>query len=140
VVNFMDGQEQPAAKAPTTPPPVPPKPTPTVTTGERTERREKMSRLRQRIAERLVQAQHEAAMLTTFNEIDMSACMDVRKRYKDPFKEAHGVNLGFMSFFVKACVEALKAFPGINGYIDGNEIVYHDYYDIGIAVSTDKGL
>ena len=109
-------------------------------TGARTERREKMSRLRQRIAERRVEAQHNAAMLTTFNEVDMSAIMELRKRYKDPFKEVHGVGLGFMSFFVKAAVQALKNFPAINGYVDGTDIVYHDYYDIGVAVSTDRGL
>ncbi|MFW7377962.1 MAG: 2-oxoglutarate dehydrogenase complex dihydrolipoyllysine-residue succinyltransferase [Oligoflexus sp.] len=108
--------------------------------GERNVRREKMSRLRQRIAERLVEAQHNAAMLTTFNEVDMSAVMSLRKKYKDGFKDIHGVGLGFMSFFVKAAVDALKSFPAINGYVDGQDIVYHDYYDIGIAVSTDRGL
>lgn len=108
--------------------------------GQRTERREKMSRLRQKIAENLVRAQQTTAMLTTFNEVDMSEIMSIRKQYKEPFKEAHGVNLGFMSFFVKATVEALKAFPAINGFVDGKEIVYHDYYDIGIAVSTKRGL
>jgi 2-oxoglutarate dehydrogenase E2 component (dihydrolipoamide succinyltransferase) len=117
-----------------------PAPLPAAPSGARTERREKMSRLRQRIAERLVEAQHTAAMLTTFNEVDMSAIMELRKRYKDPFKDAHGVGLGFMSFFVKAAVEALKKFPAINGYVDGTDIVYHDYYDIGVAVSTDRGL
>ncbi len=111
-----------------------------VPSGERLERREKMSRLRQRIAERLVEAQHNAAMLTTFNEVDMSAIMDLRKKYKDPFKDSHGVGLGFMSFFIKAAVEALKRFPAINGYVDGTDIVYHDYYDIGVAVSTERGL
>jgi 2-oxoglutarate dehydrogenase E2 component (dihydrolipoamide succinyltransferase) len=108
--------------------------------GARGVRREKMSRIRQRIAERLVEAQHTAAMLTTFNEVDMSAVMDLRKKYKDPFKDTHGIGLGFMSFFVKATVEALKSFPAINGYIDGTDIVYHDYYDIGVAVSTERGL
>ena len=108
--------------------------------GNRVVRREKMSRIRQRIAERLVEAQHTAAMLTTFNEVDMTGVMELRKRYKDSFKEKHGVNLGFMSFFVKAAVEALKAFPAINGHVDGSEIVYHDYCDIGVAVSTDRGL
>jgi 2-oxoglutarate dehydrogenase E2 component (dihydrolipoamide succinyltransferase) len=117
-----------------------PAPAAAVPSGARTERREKMTRLRQRIAERLVEAQHTAAMLTTFNEVDMSAIMELRKRYKDPFKETHGVGLGFMSFFVKAAVQALKQFPAINGYVDGTDIVYHDYYDIGVAVSTDRGL
>lgn len=106
----------------------------------RGERREPMSMLRRRIAERLVNAQHTAAILTTFNEVDMKAVMDLRKQYKEPFKERHGVGLGFMSFFVKATVEALKQYPAINGWIDGNEIVYHDYYDIGVAVSSTKGL
>ena len=108
--------------------------------GSRNVRREKMSRLRQKIAERLVSAQHTAAMLTTFNEIDMTAVMDLRKKYKEGFKEKHGVGLGFMSFFVKATVEALKAYPEINGYVDEPELVLHDYQDIGVAVSTDKGL
>jgi 2-oxoglutarate dehydrogenase E2 component (dihydrolipoamide succinyltransferase) len=106
----------------------------------RGERREPMSMLRRRIAERLVHAQSTAAILTTFNEVDMKAVMDLRKQYKDAFKERHGVGLGFMSFFVKAAVEALKSFPAINGWIDGNDIVYHDYYDIGVAVSSDRGL
>ncbi len=103
-------------------------------------RREKMSRLRQRIAERLVEAQQTAAMLTTFNEVDMSAILNLRKAYKEQFKEVHGVGLGFMSFFVTAAVQALKAYPAINGYVDGQEIIYHDYQDIGVAVSTDRGL
>ncbi|MCX6129782.1 MAG: 2-oxoglutarate dehydrogenase complex dihydrolipoyllysine-residue succinyltransferase [Proteobacteria bacterium] len=111
-----------------------------VASGPRQVRREKMTRLRQRIAERLVEAQHNAAMLTTFNEVDMTAIMELRKRYKDSFKETHGIGLGFMSFFVKATVQALKAFPAINGYVDGTDIVYHDYFDIGVAVSTDRGL
>jgi 2-oxoglutarate dehydrogenase E2 component (dihydrolipoamide succinyltransferase) len=115
---------------------------PTVTRqgGERVERREPMSMLRRRIAERLVQAQTTAAILTTFNEVDMSRVMDLRKTYKDSFKDQHGIGLGFMSFFVKAAIEALKAHPAINGWIEGNEIVYHDYYDIGVAVSGDRGL
>jgi 2-oxoglutarate dehydrogenase E2 component (dihydrolipoamide succinyltransferase) len=106
----------------------------------RGERREPMSMLRRRIAERLVNAQQTAAILTTFNEVDMKAVMDLRKQYKDSFKERHGVGLGFMSFFVKATVEALKQYPAINGWIEGNEIVYHDYYDIGVAVSSNRGL
>ena len=108
--------------------------------GKRTERREPMSMLRRRIAERLVEAQSTAAILTTFNEIDMSAVMALRGQYKDAFKEKYGVSLGFMGIFVKAVIEALKAFPAINGWIEGNEIVYHDYYDIGVAVSGDRGL
>lgn len=112
----------------------------TSTNGARMERREPMSMLRRRIAERLVQAQSTAAILTTFNEVDMSAVMNLRKQYKDAFKEKHGVGLGFMSFFVKAAIDALKSSPAINGWIEGNEIVYHDYYDIGVAVSGDRGL
>ena len=108
--------------------------------GERRVRREKMTRIRLRIAERLVEAQHTAAMLTTFNEVDMTAVMELRKKYKDQFAKVNGVNLGFMSFFVKAAVDALKAYPAINGSIEGTDIVYHDYCDIGIAVSTDRGL
>lgn len=132
-------QPQPGAKAAAVPAPEFKAP---VTKGPqgRSERREPMSMLRRRIAERLVHAQSTAAILTTFNEVDMKAVMDLRKQYKDAFKERHGVGLGFMSFFVKAAVEALKTFPAINGWIDGNDIVYHDYYDIGVAVSSDRGL
>lgn len=108
--------------------------------GQRQSRREPMSMLRRRIAERLVHAQNTAAILTTFNEVDMKGVMDLRKQYKDLFKERHGVNLGFMSFFVKAAVDALKKYPAINGWIEANEIVYHDYYDIGVAVSSERGL
>ena len=108
---------------------------------ERTERRVPMSRLRASIARRLVEAQHNAAMLTTFNEVDMSEIMRLRDKYKDRFAESHqGVRLGFMSFFVSASVEALKRFPAVNASIDGSDIVYHGYYDIGVAVSTDAGL
>jgi 2-oxoglutarate dehydrogenase E2 component (dihydrolipoamide succinyltransferase) len=99
-----------------------------------------MSPLRKRVAERLVQAQHEAASLTTFNEVDMTAVMDLRARYKDSFEKAHGTKLGFMSFFVKACVAACKQFPGLNAEIVGSNIVYKKHYDFGIAVSTPKGL
>lgn len=109
-------------------------------TGTRTERREPMSMMRRRIAERLIQSQSTAAILTTFNEIDMTAVLALRAQYKDSFKEKHGVSLGFMSFFVKAAIEGLKSFPAINGWIEGNEIVYHDFYDIGVAVSSDRGL
>ncbi len=106
----------------------------------REERRVPMSRLRAKVAERLLSAQHNAAMLTTFNEVDLKAVMDVRKRYKDIFLQKHGVKLGFMSFFTKAVVESLKRFPSVNASIDGNDIVYHGFYDIGIAVSTERGL
>ena len=108
--------------------------------GDRGERRVPMTRLRARIAERLLEAQQTQAQLTTFNEIDLKAVMDVRAKYKDAFEKKHGVKLGFMSFFVKAAVEALKRFPVVNASVEGNDIVYHEYYDIGVAVSTDKGL
>jgi 2-oxoglutarate dehydrogenase E2 component (dihydrolipoamide succinyltransferase) len=114
---------------------------PTVlSTAARPERRVAMTRLRARIAERLVEAQQTAAMLTTFNEVDLAAVMALRAKYKDSFEKQHGVKLGFMGFFVKATVEALKRHPVINASIEGTDIVYHDYYDIGIAVSTDRGL
>ena len=99
-----------------------------------------MTRLRARIAERLVQAQSTAAMLTTFNEVDLKAVNELRARYKDKFEKEHGARLGFMSFFVKACVEALKRFPVVNASVDGNDVVYHEFYDIGVAVSTERGL
>ena len=99
-----------------------------------------MSRIRARIAERLVQAQHTAAILTTFNEINMKPVMDLRRRYKQEFQEKHGVKLGFMSFFVKAAVEALQEFPAVNASVDGTDIIYHRFYDIGIAVSSPRGL
>jgi len=108
--------------------------------GERLERRVPMTRLRARIAERLVQSQQEAAILTTFNEVNMKPVMDIRARYKDAFEKKYGVRLGFMSFFVQASVEALKRFPEINASIDGSDIVYHGYYDIGVAVSGPNGL
>lgn len=103
-------------------------------------RREKMSRLRKTIASRLTEAKNSTAMLTTFNEIDMHWVMELRKKYKDQFKEKHDIGLGFMSFFTKACAIALQEVPGVNAMIDGDEMVYHDYADIGIAVSTPKGL
>src|SRR5690606_8260772 len=99
-----------------------------------------MSNLRKTVSRRLVEAKNTTAMLTTFNEVDMSRIMEVRKQYKDTFKELHGVNLGFMSFFTKACSYALQEWPAVNAYIDGEEIVYHDYCDISIAVSAPKGL
>ncbi len=106
----------------------------------REERRVPMSRLRAKVAERLLSAQHNAAMLTTFNEVDLKAVMDLRNRYKDTFLKKHGVKLGFMSFFTRAVVESLKRFPTVNASIDGSDIVYHGFYDIGIAVSTERGL
>lgn len=107
---------------------------------ERNEREQKMSNLRKTISRRLVEAKNTTAMLTTFNEVDMSAIMEVRKKYKDRFKELHGVNLGFMSFFTKACTFALQEWPSVNAYIDGENIIYHDFCDISIAVSAPKGL
>ncbi len=133
---------QAAAQPPTQAPPIAPvasPPLPSTVSSDR-EERIRMSRRRQTIAQRLVEAQHTAAMLTTFNEVDMTAIMEVRSRRKDAFKERHNVSLGFMSFFTKAAVGALKAFPRLNAEIQGNEIVLKRYYDIGIAVSTDEGL
>ena len=106
----------------------------------RTEQRVPMTRLRTRIAQRLVEAQSTQALLTTFNEVDLKALNELRTKYKDKFEKAHGVRLGFMSFFVKAAVEALKKYPVVNAYVDGGDILYHDYYDIGVAVSTERGL
>lgn len=108
--------------------------------GERIEQRVPMTRLRKRIAERLLSATQETAMLTTFNEVNMKPIMDMRKQYKDAFEKRHGARLGFMSFFVKAATEALKRYPAVNASIDGDDIVYHGYYDIGVAVSSDRGL
>ncbi|MEO1247185.1 MAG: 2-oxoglutarate dehydrogenase complex dihydrolipoyllysine-residue succinyltransferase [Pseudomonadota bacterium] len=107
---------------------------------DRTEQRVAMTRLRARIAERLVEAQQTAAMLTTFNEVDLTEVMALRKRYRDDFEKSHGVRLGFMSFFAKAAVEGLRKFPVINASVEGTDIVYHNYYDIGIAVSSERGL
>jgi 2-oxoglutarate dehydrogenase E2 component (dihydrolipoamide succinyltransferase) len=114
--------------------------TPAPAGGARTEHRVAMTRLRARIAERLLQAQQQAAMLTTFNEVDMTAVMALRQRYQEQFTAKHGIKLGFMSFFVKASVEALRRFPVLNASVDGNDIVYHEFFDIGVAVSTDRGL
>ena len=111
-----------------------------VVSGERLERRVPMTRLRARIAERLLQSQSEAAILTTFNEVNMKPVMELRSRYKESFEKRFGVRLGFMSFFVQVCVEALKRFPEINASIDGDDIVYHGFYDIGVAVSGPNGL
>jgi len=138
--------EAPAAKAeapaPAKAPSAPSAPAmPSFNAGERAEKRVPMTRLRSTIAKRLVSAQQNAAMLTTYNEVDMTAVMELRKQYKDMFEKKHdGVRLGFMGFFVKAATEALKRFPSVNASIDGNDIVYHGYQDIGVAVSTEKGL
>jgi 2-oxoglutarate dehydrogenase E2 component (dihydrolipoamide succinyltransferase) len=106
----------------------------------RLDKRVPMTRLRARIAERLLEAQHNAAILTTFNEVNLQAVVEIRERYKDAFQKNHGVKLGFMSFFVKAAVEALKRYPVVNASIDGSDVVYHGYFDIGVAVSTERGL
>ncbi|MGB8327998.1 MAG: dihydrolipoyllysine-residue succinyltransferase, partial [Steroidobacteraceae bacterium] len=106
----------------------------------RVEQRVAMTRLRQRIAERMVQAQSMQALLTSFNEVDLQAVQELRSRYKERFEKEQGVKLGFMSFFVKASIEALRRFPVVNAAVDGTDIVYHEFYDIGVAVSTDRGL
>ncbi|WP_296449509.1 2-oxoglutarate dehydrogenase complex dihydrolipoyllysine-residue succinyltransferase [Rhodoferax sp. UBA5149] len=113
---------------------------PAVSLGERPEQRVPMSRLRARVAERLLQSQSTAAILTTFNEVNMAPVMEMRKRFQDKFEKEHGVKIGFMSFFVKAAVHALKKFPMLNASVDGNDIVYHGYFDIGIAVGSPRGL
>jgi 2-oxoglutarate dehydrogenase E2 component (dihydrolipoamide succinyltransferase) len=115
-------------------------PMPIAARGGRSEQRVPMTRLRARIAERMVQAQATQALLTSFNEVDLKAVNELRARYKDGFEKQHGVKLGFMSFFTKACAEALKKFPSVNASVEGNDIVYHEYFDIGVAVSTDRGL
>ncbi len=135
------GAQAPQAKAPaleeSKAPPPGPQPSPT---GQRREERVKMSRIRQTIAKRLKDAQNTAAMLTTFNDVDMSAVIDARARYKDLFEKKHGIRLGFMAFFVKACALAAKDVPSVNASLEGDEIVYHDYLDVSIAVSAPKGL
>jgi 2-oxoglutarate dehydrogenase E2 component (dihydrolipoamide succinyltransferase) len=129
-----EARPEPVAKAAPPPPPVQP------IEAARGEKRERMSRRRQTIAQRLVEAQRTAAMLTTFNEIDMSAVMELRKRRQEAFTQRHGVRLGFMSFFVKASIGALKAFPAVNAEIDGRDIIFKQYYDIGMAVGAEEGL
>ncbi len=132
-----------AAPAVATPPPAvakPPPASPPVNLAGRPEQRVPMSRLRQRVAERLVQSQSTAAILTTFNEVNMAPVLELRNRYKDRFEKEHGVKLGFMGFFVKAAVHALKKYPAVNASIDGTDIVYHGYFDIGIAVGSPRGL
>jgi len=136
VVNYLsvkDAPPAPAAKAA-------PMPAPVAARAGRADQRVPMTRLRARIAERMVQAQTTQALLTSFNEVDLKAVNELRARYKDAFEKQHGVKLGFMSFFAKACVEALKKFPAVNASVDGADIVYHEYFDIGVAVSTDRGL
>ena len=144
VVRHVEGGGQVSSAPAAAPTPVGSAPqveaTAPVFAGERVEKRVPMTRLRAKVAERLVQAQQNAAMLTTFNEINMKPVMELRAQYKDMFEKRHGVRLGFMSFFVKACVEALRRHPVVNASIDGNDIVYHGYQDIGVAVSSDRGL
>ena len=137
VVDFL-GKKQSQVSEPA--PAAPPAARPTGGAAGRVDQRVPMTRLRQRIAQRLVEAQHTQALLSTFNEVDMTAVQELRARYKDRFEKEHGVKLGFMSFFVKAVIEALKKFPAVNATIDGTDVIYHEYYDIGVAVSTDRGL
>jgi 2-oxoglutarate dehydrogenase E2 component (dihydrolipoamide succinyltransferase) len=142
LVNYLQAKDAPAPPSPMppakAPPPAPPQ-APGVR-GARPEQRVPMTRLRARIAERMVQAQATQALLTSFNEVDLLAVNELRARYRESFEKQHGVKLGYMSFFAKACVEALKKFPAVNASVDGNDIVYHEYFDLGIAVSTDRGL
>jgi 2-oxoglutarate dehydrogenase E2 component (dihydrolipoamide succinyltransferase) len=148
VVNYLSAKETPAASAgaaapavagPAAKAPAQFVPAPSAR-GSRAEQHVPMTRLRARIAERMVQAQATQALLTSFNEVDLQAVNELRGRYKDQFEKQYGVKLGFMSFFTKACVEALKKFPSVNASVDGNDIVYHEYFDVGVAVSTDRGL
>jgi 2-oxoglutarate dehydrogenase E2 component (dihydrolipoamide succinyltransferase) len=156
VVEFLDKKKSVAAIAPAAAAPeravapapapariTPAKDAPSERAPARTARAEKrvaMTRLRQRIAARMVEAQATQALLTSFNEVDLTAVQELRARYKESFEKAHGAKLGFMSFFVKAAIEALKRFPIVNASVDGSDIVYHEYYDIGVAVSTERGL
>ena len=138
VMNHLSTKDAPAsAPAPVAKAPAPPAP---VARGGRVDQRVPMTRLRARIAERMVQAQSTQALLTSFNEVDLKAVNELRAKYKDSFDKQHGAKLGFMSFFTKACVEALKKFPSVNASVEGSDIVYHEYFDIGVAVSTDRGL
>jgi len=147
VVNYLAAKDAPGtakppaalSPAPAAVPAAPPAPKPSLR-GTRAEQRVPMTRLRARIAERMVQAQATQALLTSFNEVDLHLVNELRGRYKEAFEKQHGVKLGFMSFFTKACVEALRKFPAVNASVENNDIVYHDYFDIGVAVSTDRGL
>jgi len=137
VQQYLDSRQAKPAQAPPSPPP---QPVGVAPSGERLDRRVPMTRLRRRIAERLLAAQQQNAILTTFNEVDMQAVMALRSRHKERFEAKHGIKLGFMSFFVAAAVQALRRFPVVNASLDGNEVVYHDYFDIGVAVSAPRGL
>jgi 2-oxoglutarate dehydrogenase E2 component (dihydrolipoamide succinyltransferase) len=141
VVNYLQAMDGAPARAPSPAAKEPAQfvPAPSARAA-RTEQHVPMTRLRARIAERMVQAQATQALLTSFNEVDLKTVNEMRARYKDPFEKQYGVKLGFMSFFTKACVEALRKFPSVNASVDGNDIVYHEYFDIGVAVSTDRGL
>tara|TARA_R110000796_G_scaffold244497_4_gene367649 strand:- start:15859 stop:17103 length:1245 start_codon:yes stop_codon:yes gene_type:complete len=141
VMTAVEAKKNAPAKPAAAPKPAAAQAVPSLGEGDRVEKRVPMTRLRARIAERLVDAQSSMAMLTTFNEVDMKPIMDLRKKYKDLFEKKHnGVRLGFMSFFVKAATEALKRYPAVNASIDGSDVVYHGYQDIGVAVSSDRGL
>ncbi len=134
------GETQASAAAPAALKTSTPLPQPKAHGGSNETTREPMTKIRQTIAKRLVEAQHNAAILTTFNEIDMTNVMALRSKYKDSFEKKHGIKLGFMGFFVKAAIEALKAYPKVNAYIEGTDLIYHHYYNIGMAVGTEKGL
>ncbi|HLY53422.1 MAG TPA: 2-oxoglutarate dehydrogenase complex dihydrolipoyllysine-residue succinyltransferase [Steroidobacteraceae bacterium] len=144
VVGFLDkkpsGAAPAGAVASAAPAAAAPRPAPAPAQGARAEQRVPMTRLRARIAQRLLEAQATQALLTSFNEVDLTEVQALRARHRERFEKQHGVKLGFMSFFVKACIEALKKFPVVNASVDGNDILYHEYYDIGVAVSTDRGL
>ncbi len=139
VLNALQDKKISAAPQPTIAS-SPPAPLDTPAPGVRNERREPMSRIRSTIAKRLKESQNTAAMLTSFNDVNLQAVMDLRKKYKQEFEEKHGTRLGLMSFFLKASIEGLKRFPVVNAYLDGDDIVYHDYYDIGIAAASPRGL
>lgn len=141
ILNFLEkGAAAPKAAAPAAPKAGAPAAPLNVVSGNRTEQRVPMTRLRATIAERLLEAKNSTAMLTTFNEVNMKNVIELRKKYKDEFEKRHGIKLGFMSFFVKAAVEALKKYPAVNASIDGNDMIYHGYFDIGVAVSSPRGL
>jgi 2-oxoglutarate dehydrogenase E2 component (dihydrolipoamide succinyltransferase) len=138
VVNYLSAKD--ATPQVVKAPPTPPAPHTPPARGARADQRVPMTRLRARIAERLVQAQATQALLTSFNEVDLKAVNELRSRYKEQFEKQYGAKLGYMSFFTKACALALKKFPSVNASVDGNDIVYHEYFDVGVAVSTDRGL
>ena len=138
--DMLTAQKAPPAATPAPAAAAKPAPAPQAAAGARTEERVPMTRLRTKIAERMMQSKNSIAMLTSFNEVNMKAVMDTRKKYAEAFEKAHGVKLGFMSFFVKACTEALKMYPIVNASVEGSDIVYHAYHDIGVAVATEKGL